>query len=90
MPQVQPLFHSLMRGGSKGLEFAFALLSLDGQVIGRVEGIDRHDDSPFVEHHYRLAIDRCMGESCTRTRRVSSSSTSKGVCWLGSNSKPSP
>ena len=57
-PTPLPLAHV---GGSKGLEFAFALLSLDGQVIGRVEGIDRHDDSPFVEHHYRLAIDRAHG-----------------------------
>jgi hypothetical protein len=62
------LFHKLMRGGSKGSDFVFALISEDGRLVGRVDGIDPHDDSPFVDHHYRVAVDRARGRIVYKTR----------------------
>src|SRR5262249_49815146 len=35
-----PIFHQLMRGGTKGAAFAFALVSPTGEITGRLNGID--------------------------------------------------
>ncbi len=55
------LFSQHLRGGSKGLGFVFAIVSTEGEIVGRVEGIDQRAESPYVEHHYRLAVDRKHG-----------------------------
>jgi hypothetical protein len=55
---VVSLFHQLMRGGTKGAEFVFARVAYDGRLLGRLDGLDQNEDSPYVDHHYRLAVDR--------------------------------
>lgn len=52
------LFHKYMRGGSKGLPFAFGILDYAGRVVGRLDGIDDYNESPYSEHHHTLAVDR--------------------------------
>ena len=50
------VFHGHMSSG-KGLDFAFCIIDETGRLIGRLEGIDKFNESPFVEHHYRVAFD---------------------------------
>jgi hypothetical protein len=50
-------FHKLMRGGTKGCTFLFAILSEEGELIGRLEGIDQWRESPFVGHRYKVVVE---------------------------------
>jgi len=54
---VVSVYNGQMRGGSKGLPFVFGLLRYDGRLIGKLDGIDEYEESPFVEYHFRLAVD---------------------------------
>lgn len=51
------VFNQWMRGGTKGCPFLFAIVSYEGKLLGRLEGIDPHDESPFVGHFYDVAVD---------------------------------
>jgi hypothetical protein len=46
-----PIWHAAMRSGTKGSEFVFALVDHRGNVIGRLEGLDKWDDSPYTDWH---------------------------------------
>lgn len=58
---VVPIFSGLFRGGNRGNAFTFALVDDQGQVIGRLEGMDNWKDSPFTGECYRVATDPGRG-----------------------------
>jgi hypothetical protein len=52
------VFHKLMKSGTKGMPFAFAIVDRTGKMVAELSGIDQKNESPYVEHHYRIGIDR--------------------------------
>jgi len=51
-------FHKLMKSGTKGMPFTFAIVDRTGKILVQLSGIDQKEESPYVEHHYRVGIDR--------------------------------
>lgn len=54
---VVPLFGHLLRGGNRGRCFVFALVDDRGTLVGRLEGLDFWQDSPFTGEHYTVVTD---------------------------------
>jgi hypothetical protein len=54
---VIPVYGHIYRGGSRGQRFAFVLLSDKGEVVGRLDGMHLHRDSPFTGHCFEIAAD---------------------------------
>ncbi|MDT0448069.1 hypothetical protein [Streptomyces hesseae] len=52
---VVPVLGREFRSGSRGQVFAFALLNAQGEVTGRLEGLDKYKDSPFTGRCYSVA-----------------------------------
>jgi hypothetical protein len=62
-------FHQLLRGGTKGMDFTLALVDTTGRVLGTAQGIHRDTDSPYVDHHYRVGVDRGRGTFIYKGKR---------------------
>ncbi|MGW2255972.1 hypothetical protein ACWCXH_38390 [Kitasatospora sp. NPDC001660] len=60
---VVPVFGRTFRSGSRGQEFSFALLDDQGTLRGRLEGLHRHDDSPFTGLDFTVASDPHRGRA---------------------------
>lgn len=54
---VVPMFAAGFRSGNRGVSFVFALINDQGELTGRLEGLDMHADSPFTGHCYTVAAD---------------------------------
>lgn len=52
---VVPVLGREFRSGSRGQVFAFALVNAQGEVTGRLEGLDNYKDSPFTGRCYSVA-----------------------------------
>lgn len=60
---VVPVFGRTFRSGSRGQEFSFAILDDQGALRGRLEGLHRHDDSPFTGLDFTVAADPHRGRA---------------------------
>ncbi|MFD9687374.1 hypothetical protein ACFWXO_16640 [Kitasatospora sp. NPDC059088] len=60
---VVPVFGRTFRSGSRGQEFSFALLDDQGVLRGRLEGLHRHDDSPFTGLDFIVVADPHRGRA---------------------------
>ncbi|MFE9169428.1 hypothetical protein ACFYNZ_07855 [Streptomyces kebangsaanensis] len=58
---VVPAFAKTFRGGSRGQPFLFALVNDQGEMTGRLRGLDAYRDSPFTGFCFTLASDPRRG-----------------------------
>lgn len=54
---VVPVFGRIHRAGNRGQVFTFLLLDDRGAVRGRLEGLDRYEDSPFTGFCFTVVAD---------------------------------
>ncbi|MFI5531827.1 hypothetical protein ACIA8O_25170 [Kitasatospora sp. NPDC051853] len=60
---VVPVYGRTYRSGSRGQRFAFTLLDDRGTVRGRLDGMDRYQDSPYTGHLFDLTTDPHRGRA---------------------------
>jgi hypothetical protein len=58
---VLPVLGQMLRGGSRGRPFAFALVNDKGRVTGRLEGLDFWEDSPFAGYCFTVVTEPARG-----------------------------
>ncbi|MFD7709766.1 hypothetical protein [Streptomyces sp. NPDC059786] len=54
---VIPVYGRIYRGGSRGQQFAFVLVTDDGDITGQLGGMHLSRDSPFTGHCFEIATD---------------------------------
>ncbi|MDG4862776.1 hypothetical protein P8605_32030 [Streptomyces sp. T-3] len=60
---VVPVFAKIYRGGNLGQPFVFALVDDQGEMTGRLQGMDPHSESPFTGFCFTLAGDPYRGRA---------------------------
>ncbi|MER5357388.1 hypothetical protein [Streptomyces sp. NPDC002785] len=60
---VVPVFARTFRGGSRGQPFVFALLNDQGEMTGRLRGMDSWRDSPFTGFCFNVVADPGRGRA---------------------------
>ncbi|GHC40171.1 hypothetical protein [Streptomyces cinnamoneus] len=60
---VVPVFARTFRGGSRGQPFVFALLNDQGEMTGRLHGMDLWRDSPFTGFCFTVVADPGRGHA---------------------------